>query len=244
MVDASTFVLAGVRFALLRVPQKAAAGPPERHSIVADLSIGWGEFRSRTWLWVVVAGFGVLNAAWSGGLNVLGPTVADDTIGRRAWGFVLAAQTLGMIAGALVAMRLRLHRMLFFGTASVGLMALPLLVLAVAPYGAGLMAAAFVAGLGVEQFGVAWETTMQEHIPAEKLARVYSYDMVGSFIAIPIGEILIGPFAQVAGVKPTLIGAAVLVGLSVLGMLSCRDVRELRHRLDPAPVAAMEELRS
>ena len=28
---------------------------------------------------------------------------------------------------------------------------------------------------------------MQEHIPADKLARVYSYDMLGSFVAIPVG---------------------------------------------------------
>jgi MFS family permease len=236
MVDAATFVLAGICFAFLKVP--AHVETEQRRSIVADLATGWGEFRSRTWLWVVVAGFCILNAGWSGGLNVLGPTVADDTIGRRAWGLVLAAQTVGMIIGALVAMRLRLHRMLFFGTASTGLLALPILALGVAPQLGVLVVAAFIAGLGYEQFGVAWETTMQEHIPAEKLARVYSYDMVGSFIAIPVGEIVIGPIANAVGVRATLIGAAGLVALAVLGMLSSRDVRQLRHRL-PQPEAEL-----
>ena len=237
MVDAATFVLAGICFAFLKVP--AHIETEQRRSIVADLATGWGEFRSRTWLWVVVAGFCILNAGWSGGLNVLGPTVADDTIGRRAWGLVLAAQTVGMIIGALVAMRLRLHRMLFFGTASIGLLALPILALGVAPQLGVLVVAAFIAGLGYEQFGVAWETTMQEHIPAEKLARVYSYDMVGSFIAIPVGEIVIGPIANAVGVRATLIGAAALVALAVLGMLSSRDVRQLRHRLaQPEPELA------
>jgi MFS family permease len=243
VVDASTFVLAGICFALLRIPEPVAAAPAEgRRSILADLLTGWGEFRSRTWLWAVVAGFCVLNASWSGGLNVLGPTVADDTIGRRAWGLVLAAQTVGMILGALVAMRLRLRRMLFFGTASVALLALPVLALGVAPRVWVLVPAAFIAGLGLEQFGVAWETTMQEHIPAEKLARVYSYDMVGSFIAIPIGEIVVGPVSHALGVRVTLIGSAALVLLAVLGMLSSRDVRHLQHRLaEPAP-KPMEEL--
>jgi predicted MFS family arabinose efflux permease len=221
-------------------PEPPAA--EERKGIFADLLTGWGEFRSRTWLWVIVAGFCVLNAAWAGGLYVLGPSVANDSIGRRAWGFVLAAQTIGMIVGALVALRIRMSRMLFFGTACTAALGLPLVVLGIAPRFAFLVGAAFIAGLGLEQFGVAWETTMQEHIPADKLARVYSYDMVGSFIAIPVGEILIGPIANLVGTEAALVGAGALVGVSVLLMLSSRDVRHLRHRVPEGESAPMEEL--
>jgi MFS family permease len=221
------------------VPQQIVE---ERRRILADLFTGWSEFRSRTWLWVVVAGACFLNASWSGGFNVLGPTVADATIGRRAWGFVLAAQTIGMILGALVAMRIRLHRMLFFGTACLTLLALPMVALGVAPQVGVLLVAVFAAGLGLEQFGVAWETTMQEQIPPEKLARVYSYDMVGSFIAIPVGQIVAGPVADAAGVELALIGAAALMALAVLAMLSSRDVRHLRHRLPDRDGRLMEQL--
>jgi MFS family permease len=239
-IDAVTFVLAGACYALLRVPKVAVlptgAG---RKSIFADLLTGWGEFRSRTWLWVVVLGFCIVNACWSGGLYVLGPTVANGTIGRQAWGFVLGAQTVGMIIGALIAMRVRLRRMLFFGTACTALLALPMVVLGAAPLVIPLMTAAFVAGVGLEQFAVAWETTMQEHIPSDKLARVYSYDMVGSFIAMPVGEVVAGPVSRAVGIETTLLAAAALVVLSVVGMLSSRDVRTLEHR---TPAAAMEEL--
>ncbi|HEY7271638.1 MAG TPA: MFS transporter [Actinoplanes sp.] len=239
-VDAVTFLLAGACYALLRVPHAGLRPVGEhRKSILADLLTGWTEFRSRTWLWVVVLGFCVINACWSGGQSVLGPTVANGTIGRQAWGFVLGAQTVGMIVGALIAMRVRLRRMLFFGTACTALLALPMLVLGVAPLVVPLMTAAFIAGVGLEQFAVAWETTMQEHIPSDKLARVYSYDMVGSFIAIPIGEVLAGPVAQATSVEGTLIGAATLVLAAVVGMLCSRDVRTLEHRM---PTAAMEEL--
>ena len=241
-VDAVTFVLAGICFALLRVPEVAEKTVEARKNIFADLLTGWAEFRSRTWLWVVVAGFCVFNACWGGGLNVLGPVVANDTIGRRAWGFVVAAQTVGMILGALVAMRLRLHRLLFFGTACTALMALPVAALGIAPNVAVLLGVAFVAGVGLEQFGVAWETTMQEHIPPDKLARVYSYDMLGSFIAIPVGEIVAGSVAEAVGVESALVGAAALILLSVLGMLSSRDVRQLRHRLPERSGVPMEEL--
>ena len=239
-IDAATFLLAGGCYALLRVPQAGTRPAGEaRKSIFADLLTGWTEFRSRTWLWAVVLGFCVVNACWSGGLYVLGPTVANGTIGRQAWGFVLGAQTVGMIVGALIAMRIRLRRMLFFGTTCTALLALPMLVLGAAPLVVPLMTAAFIAGVGLEQFAVAWETTMQEHIAPEKLARVYSYDMVGSFIAMPIGEVLAGPVAQAAGIEQTLIGAAALVVLAVVGMLTSRDVRTLEHR---TPTAVMEEL--
>ncbi|MET0425716.1 MAG: MFS transporter [Actinoplanes sp.] len=253
-VDALTFAVAALLFLPLRVPEKKpvavkpgvtgdeqtpgeAAVPPRRPNIITDLRTGWSEFRSRTWLWVVVAGFCVLNACWSGGLFVLGPFVANETIGRQNWGLVLAAQTGGMIVGALIAMRLRMRRMLAFGVFSCFFMALPVLLLGVRPQLWALIAGALVAGLMVEQFGIAWETTMQEHVPADKLARVYSYDMVGSFVAIPIGEVAIGPIAHAVGIRPTLIGATVLMTAAVLFMLSSRDVRTLRHHL-PEPASA------
>lgn len=45
---------------------------------------GWSTITAQHWVWVVVAAFGVLNACITGGVQVLGPAVADDTIGRSA----------------------------------------------------------------------------------------------------------------------------------------------------------------
>jgi MFS family permease len=260
-IDAITFLLAGLIFMALRTPEPAAkpaepegtigdektpgeaAVEPSRPNVFADLRTGWTEFRSRTWLWVVVAAFAVINACWSGGIAVLGPAVADDTFGRRGWGFVLAAQTAGMIVGGLIAMRLRLRRLLLVGVVSTFGMALPLLLLGLYPQVLVLMLGALVAGALLEQFGVAWETTMQEHVPADKLARVYSYDMVGSFVAMPIGELLVGPVSHAVGVEATLVGAGVLVVIAVLGMLSSSDVRTLPHRLsEPDPASVKESV--
>jgi MFS family permease len=190
----------------------------------------------------------VINACLSGSLNVLGPVVADQSIGRRTWGFVLAAQTAGMVLGALVAIRLRARRMLLVGVLCCVLLALPVLALAftAGPAPAGpmvvvLLGAAFVTGLGVEQFAVAWETTMQEHVPADRLARVYSYDMVGSYVAMPVGQVIAGPVGQAVGVAPALTGAAGLILLAVLAMLTSSDVRHLEHRPPPRRLAPVEE---
>lgn len=247
VADALTFLVSGLCFALIKLPPAPAREPGEEPAkqggIVHDLRAGWSEFRSRTWLWAVVAGFCVLNASLVGGMFVLGPVIADDTIGRQAWGFVLASETAGMIVGALIAIRLRVRRLLFVGVVCTAFMALPVFVLGAYPHVFLMIAAGFVTGVAVEQFAVGWETTMQEHVPGDKLARVYSYDMVGSFLAMPIGQVSVGPIAERIGVRPTLIGLSVLMLLAVVGMLASRDVRHLEHALgEPGPSTVKESV--
>jgi MFS family permease len=238
-VDAISFLASALLFAAISIPR--AAAPANRANILTELRTGWSEFRSRTWLWVVVAGFCVFNMAWAGGLFVLGPVVADATFGRRAWGFVLAAQTVGMIVGGLIAMRLRLRRLLFVGVACCLPLSFPVFLLGAYPAVWALMIGGFLGGLTLEQFGVAWETTMQEYVPADKLARVYSYDMVGSLVAVPVGEMAIGPIAQLAGREATLLGAGLLMVAAVVFMVSSRDVRTLPHKLPEAADEPVKE---
>jgi predicted MFS family arabinose efflux permease len=127
---------------------------------------------------------------------------------------------------------LKLH--LFAGCVAM-LTPVPLLVaLGVAPDLPLLLTCAFVSGLGIEQFGIAWETSMQEHIAPEKLARVYSYDAVGSFIAIPLGQVAAGPVADAFGAAPALLVAAGVMTTGVISMVLSRDVRRLEHH--PAPL--------
>ncbi|GAA2625310.1 MFS transporter [Dactylosporangium fulvum] len=229
-VDAATFGVAALLFLLVRVsPLERAA--TARAGIFADLRLGWTAFASRTWLWVVVAGFCVINAAMTGGMNVLGPVVADETFGRKAWGLVLAVQTAGMIVGALAALRVRVSRLLLYGVVWCLGNVLLLAALGLTPHVVPLMLAGFAVGFAVEQFGMAWETTMQEHVPGEMLARVYSYDILGSILAVPVGQIAAGPLAEHFGTRTTLLGAAVLCGFAVAGMLLNRDVRRLPHAL-------------
>ena len=184
-----------------------------------------------------MAGFAVTNAALAGGLNVLGPIVADDTIGRAAWGLVLAIETVGMVVGGIVALKLRIRRFLLYGVVCCFGDVLLLGALGLTPHIGALLLCGFLAGFAIEQFAVAWETTMQEHVPADKLARVYSYDMLGSFVAIPLGQVVAGPLAERYGASATLVGAAVLCLLAVVGMLCSRDVRRIEHTL-PAGVRA------
>jgi MFS family permease len=240
--DAASFFLSAGLFALVRVPDHRAPRTDltERTSTLHELRVGWREFVGHTWVWVVVLGFCFLNAASNGGFNVLGPSVADTTFGRTGWGFILAAETAGMVAGAFVALKLRVRRLLLLGIVCCIPEALLLVALAVAPAVVVLVPVAFLTGLTIEQFGIAWEVSLQEHIPADKLARVYSYDALGSVLAIPVGQVVAGPAAAAIGVTPTLLIAAGVAALSVVGMLASRSVRGLTHQAppaDPAPPA-------
>jgi len=227
-VDAAAYALAALLFRGVRVAA-GRSGAAARIGVLADLRSGWTEFTSRRWTWVVVAQFSVVNAAFVGTAAVLGPVVADDTVGRAAYGLVLGAQTIGLLVGGLVALRWRPDRPLRIGVALTVLSAAPATALALSPTLVILLIAALLAGFAIEQFGVAWDVALQQHVPAERLARVYSYDAVGSFVAIPIGEIAVGPLAGLIGLRPTLLGCAAAIGLATVLALSTTSVRDLRR---------------
>jgi hypothetical protein len=46
-----------------------------------------------------------------------------------------------------------------------------------------LLAAMFLTGSAMELFSVAWDVSWQENVPPDRLARVYSYDAVGAYVA-------------------------------------------------------------
>ncbi len=233
-VDAATFGLASVCFALVRVPDYRTRAP-RRASALRDLREGWSAFAGHTWVWVVVLGFCFFNMATAAGRGVVGPVLADQTFGRQAWGYVLAAETAGMVLGAFVAMRLTVRRLLRLGVVCCLGEATLLATLSRAPQIALVLPVAFVAGLAIEQFGIAWEVSMQEHIAPAMLARVYSYDALGSFIAIPAGQVLAGPLIVATSTSIALTVAAAVALLAVAGMLASRSVRTLEHRPSRAP---------
>jgi MFS family permease len=233
-IDAVTFGVAAVLYASIKLPAARMETSTAGRNPLNDLREGWSEFIARSWVPTVVVGFCIVNAAEVASLTVLGPVLADETIGRRMWGIFLAAETAGMVAGVLVAMRLRTRRLLLTGVVCTAGGAVWLFALALLPQPVVLLPAAFVTGVAMEQFAVAWDVALQEHIPAEKLARVYSYDAVGSFLAIPIGQVVAGPIATLVGPRTAILGAGVLIILAVLVMLANPQVRTLRHEIPAA----------
>ena len=237
--DGATYLLAALFLGAIRLP---AAARIEASNMLAELHEGWREFSSRTWLWTIVVAFGFINAAHSGASNVLGPTIARQELGgATAWGFILSAEAAGLVLGGLLMLWLKPRRILLVGCAAV-LLALPGLLLLSVGAPTSLIAAGYLlARVGIEIFGVFWDTSLQQNIPQEKLSRVYSYDALGSLVLIPLGLVAAGPLAEAVGADETLWLAAATIGLAALAMLAVRDVRTLERRVlrpardEPAP---------
>lgn len=226
-VDAVSFLLAAGCYAGVRTSSAARqAGEPT--STWQELRDGWSEFVARRWTWVVVLAFLGINTAWVGGATVLGPAVADQTVGRRAWGLVLAANGAGLLLGGILALRWQPSRPLLVGMLATLGLSLPLFGLALVPLFAVLVGAGLVAGVGVQLFEVSWQTALQEQVPTARLARVQSYDAVGSFVAIPLGQVAVGPLAEAAGLRPVLLGCAVVILLATVLAVADPSVRGLR----------------
>jgi hypothetical protein len=75
---------------------------------------------------------------------------------------------------------------------------------------------------------VQWTVALATRIPPDKLARVSSYDALGSMGATPLGTLIAGPLAAVLGVSATEFAAAALILVVSALCLIPRDIRTIR----------------
>ncbi len=199
-------------------------------SMLTELREGWSEFRSHTWLWVIVAQFCVVLMGWYGAFSVLGPVVAREHLGgAAAWGAITAADAFGLIAGGVVSLRFTPRRpMLFVVLTGAAIAISPLSLAMVLPLPA-ICVASFALGVFVEMMMVQWTVTMTRNIPPDKLARVSSYDVLGSVMAMPAGALIAGPLGTAIGTsRAQYAAAAVIVVASALALIP-RDIRTIRN---------------
>jgi MFS family permease len=224
-IDAATYAVSAACLWRLAISPRASS---DTSSLLAQLALGWHEFRSRTWLWLVVAQFATFNALSFAPFLVLGAVVAHDQLGGAgAWGAILAALGAGSVIGGIVAIRLRPRRPLVVAELSVALFALPVALLAFPAATVLIAVAAGAGGIGVSVFGTVWETALQQHVPPAVLSRVSSYDWFGSLAFTPLGYIIAGPVAGLIGTRTVLLVAAAWAAVSCLAVLLSRDLRRL-----------------
>ena len=237
-VDATTWIGAAVLMLPVRIPARAARSPATG-SMVAELREGWVLFRSTTWLWVVVVAFGALNAMHTGAIQTLGPVIAKqhDSLGVHGWGFASSAESLGLLAMTLVLLRVTFRYPLRAGMWGISALALPMLVLGLAPHTVPLVVAMAVAGACTEIFSLGWNLAMMENISEEMMSRAASYDMLGSFVAMPVGQLLYGPLGEWFGYRPVLVVSGVLYALICLATVAVPAVRNLPRATHSGPAA-------
>ena len=93
------------------------------------------------------------------------------------------------------------------------------------------MAGAFLAGAGTGVYGIAYETSFQEHIPGESLSRVGSIDSMASLVTVPLGQLAVIPVAAVFGDPQVAVVGGLVFAVVAAGMLAVRPIRQLRHRI-------------
>jgi len=228
LLDGLTWFLAAALLLGVKIPAREPSG--EKTSMTSELREGWGYFRNVTWLWVVVLAFGFLNAIHTGAIFTLGPALAKDTVGEQGWGLILSAESAGLLAMTVLLLRVQLQRPLLYGMLGISLIGVPMILLGAHPELALVMVAMFVAGAGTEVFSIGWNVAMQENIEDSMLSRAYSYDALGSFVAMPIGQIAYGPLGAAFGYEEVLVVSGIAyVAICMITLLS-RSVRDLPRR--------------
>ncbi|MDV3219921.1 MFS transporter [Intrasporangium sp.] len=221
-VNAATFVWSAA--CVLRVRSRAAVRV-QRRSFLAETREGLDEIRSRDWLWTGLVSAGMFHIGTGVFTVLVEITAVRDLGGARTLGFITAAQGVGGVLGGLLAMRVRPRRMLLWGFVALG--AFPLFPLSFAWPGSlsAILAFAVLAQLGLMFFSVGWDTALQDGIPHERLARVASWDILISFLAIPVGNLLAGPAGDALETETVMAGIAVWMLAAGCWPLLVRGVR-------------------
>lgn len=229
LIDAGTFAIS---FLTLLLISPDAVSRAKRQTFVADLREGWREITSRSWLWVQMLWDASNLFFVVAPLLVLGPVIAQNSLGgAAAWGTVLACLPFGALCGGLLALRWRPERPLLAAVlilapgyaAPVAALALGLPLLAVA-------VAEFLSGVAVTIALTNWTTAIQQHVPADKLSRVSSNDVLISSALQPLGYAVAGPVSAGIGLSQTLwISVAWTLGTAPL-ILAVPSIRQLRFK--------------
>ncbi|MFJ3928337.1 MFS transporter [Streptomyces sp. NPDC090022] len=233
--DSLTFLISAIALYLIRLAPagdarraKDGEGAPAT-SVLQDLKLGWDEFRSRTWLWTMVAWAASFHLLVLPAWQVFGPAVARDQLGGSTpWAIISAATGLGAVLGGVIALRMRPRYIMRASFIPLGLYGLQLLALAlVAPVWV-IAVAALISNIGLSMFNVFSLTAMQQNVPMESMSRVSSYEWLGSIGLLPVGQALVGPAGGLSSPTTVLVVGAVWMFLTPALLFVVRSARNLR----------------
>src|SRR5689334_16713390 len=194
LADAASFLAAALVLSRMAAGREAVNAEPS--GFRDDLARGWAEVRSRLWLLAMVVDTALWVLVIWGPYWVLGPIVSERHLdGASSWALISAAYGLGSVAGGAAGLRVHPRRPLLVAVVINAAFAPMLALLAVAAPAWAISLAALPAGAAVSLYLVLWDTTVQQRVPREALARVASYERAATFALMPVGMALAGPVA-------------------------------------------------
>lgn len=245
-----TFVVSALCILALRLPAQAQVEMPSPRgavpvrqeakvlgkagSVLHDAREGFRYVLQSGWLRVAIPLTAICNIAVSGPSQVAAPKLVQDFYGAGPWllSTIVMASSIGSIVAMFLVGQLHLRRrgpFAFLTLLGIGL--------AMVVYGLPLpkgwepvvaTTAGLVGGMCLGFFSIIWVTVLQEIVPGDKLGRVSSIDMLGSFALLPAGYALVGVLTDWLGASWVFIGAGLLNLVLCLVALSIRDIRSLQ----------------
>jgi hypothetical protein len=155
--------------------------------------------------------------------------LAENTFGAAAWGLVLSASAVGFLVSSVVMYRVTFSHLLGIGHLCLALQAVPLVLLGMDVPVPVLVAGAFLSGAGTGVYGIAYETSIHEHVPGDKLSRVASIDMLAALWPVPLGQLAVIPAAAAFGDDRVAVAWGLAFAVIALVVLAVRPIRTLRH---------------
>jgi MFS family permease len=236
-IDAASFVISAFFLLQLKVDAQVR-GEPSRFA--TEIREGFREVVSRAWVRTPIVGFALSNFCLAAFI-VLGPPIfRDEFHGARDWGIVSAAGAVGAIIGALSSARWRPRHPITACFAACMLIALPLAALA-GPLPVLAIGVSWAVGTAAVALGNTWwETALQREIPPSVYARVRSYDILVSFVFMPLGLAVFPLIAREIGYEWTLLGAGAGITVTSLVVALTPGV----HEVTEAPVGVVPTTRT
>ena len=237
-LDAATFAVSA--WLLTRVRARGEGpGTRARNALLFDLTEGFREVRSRSWLWVTVLVFALAIPLGYAPLFVLGPTIAEDGYSSAAvFGLVTTLSGAGALGGAILGLRWRPRHPMRAAFLVLGAWPLMLVTFAAGAPSLVVLVLAAAMGAGFALFTIWWDTAMAERIPPHALSRASSYEWMGSLILLPVGYLLAGPAAEASSPEAVMtVGALLTAGILALGLIP-RETRMMRRIEHEGSVAA------
>jgi len=244
-IDALTFVVSAALLVVPLVSRRGAAQPQPRRaagaegatrdegprpSILDDVRDGFRTVLGMRWIATTIAVAGITNITLVGPVEAAAPLLVQRNLGGdvAVLGMIGSLVGVGSVVGALVLgsrRRLRHRGRLIYGPWIVN-------ALAVAAFGlpigiAGVAIAAFVVGLTETTLGLAWTSAVQDHVPDDRLGRVYSVDALGSYALIPVGVVVAGALSDVVGPSAVFIAGGLFSAATLAIVWAMPAIRSL-----------------
>jgi MFS family permease len=185
-------------------------------NFVADVRAGFQTIFASPILWITILVFSITNITLAGPYNIAMPFLVSEHLGgdEKLLGFLYSMFPIGYALASLVLgafPKIRSRGWVFYIASIIAGLGLGMFGLDVPIY--VLVIAALFNGAALEVVGLVWMNLLQELVPPEKMGRVSSVDMLGSFVLLPIGFALTGWLIDNIGVTTVFVISGLLTAL-------------------------------